>query len=47
MDDMWHVNLMGCRRDLARRIVQLAESVVFLLIDATDVHLVKMIKLSR
>ena len=36
---MLHVNLMGCRRGLARRVSKLAVSVVFLLIDATDVHL--------
>ena len=35
---MLHVNLMGCRRGLARRVSKLAVSVVFLLIDATDVH---------
>ena len=46
MVDLLHVNLMGCRRGLARRVSQLAVSVVFLLIDATDVHLSRKI-LSR
>ena len=39
MVDMLHVCLMGFRRDLARRILELVLSVVFLLIGATDAHL--------
>ena len=46
MVDMLHVNLMGCRKGLARRVSKLAVSVVFLLIGATDVHLSRKI-LSR